>query len=1161
MSVAGQRTVTGISGQADVTLYLLLRDHKRQGFQKLIVEGSRWEDFTLVFGDHNEDYEVKWHQRKVTHHLVRRAIGKELKKALTQADSFTVVSRSFSESLVKDHRYIRQAFQFWRHMPEKQYRRDRVVRKLMKSGWSAASIAFLSRTELLELKSTETVFSKIQEYFALEDPYYLSEGDLKSLVGRSFRALLELGRTGGSISKEDFLAELAGFKKEINVRSESFSPDVTFGKRKQALGSFLGSPTAFRSLERYLGPISSHAGLIFYVAEKLMSNSFTLPECQYFVEKVLVKKSYMRMALKLIETKWNAQRASTDYVIDFLMKHYGSLGDDLNYDDALRILAKVAHDDMGGRYEGTILGFIQNTIEKREDGRHRRLERKGWREEEHVAQIVVEYFSRTKDPDKLVKYIFATFHLIGDDFERVTETHPKVYAIIRQYLLIDPYTRLVPVLRRVAEQYDREYGARFTGYELAGGSFSQSGSEYTITDIGLVRFVFEPLFRKMNEDNPSILWRFAKRHILSQGPGRTNPVFLRRGLAPLLIEQMCQAGISDAEQRRSSRMLRNILSTRRGIPDTSETIFSCLRAAEMRKFGYDRVMELIELDARKYRRRLKGEIYPTNLFAMQCLVRLIQENYRPAVDYFVKLVQSPGFLARDRSLQPFEILSASSVADVNPGLIAELIGSDQFIEYLETLGDDIAWDKSGMLSKLIRKDFQNGTSYGRLIVQKLLAKVSPHAKVLQFLSTPVREATETDAFKTYQLFLPFLTDKKIFQTTFRENSYIRARFIWLAEPLLQQGRVAEARHLIELALDDPDPNPDDTDSYDKEIISGKDENTISTVRGTVAWLLMAFAKKSEPDLMAFAADSAFRLVDLDGSLARALGHSRADYYVRTFALLVFASLVHPTRRQMLGEEYQLKQSMLDILETIDHEVKQYQITPKATVKAIVNIFLFMRDLTPDEAMKALVFFEKYEAEGAGSLFIYFAVFRQGQFPQVPFVSDDFKMRLTVLCQSQNPFRAEIATQFWQMAREQNEGKNTSFDAVEPYWRVMFGLYDRQVFSRLYDVLKISLLWPAKYAAHLELLNAAITEEAKSLGAGIAVEAWGPPGEIARFLAEKHIQDFLDSFWVFLEGVTEHTRYYELFEWVQAYKGLPESLRSLEIHQKIENKLKDFGFLD
>ena len=51
MGKAGQNNFTGISAQADIALLYLLESSKREDFREIIIEGEKWEDFSLVFED------------------------------------------------------------------------------------------------------------------------------------------------------------------------------------------------------------------------------------------------------------------------------------------------------------------------------------------------------------------------------------------------------------------------------------------------------------------------------------------------------------------------------------------------------------------------------------------------------------------------------------------------------------------------------------------------------------------------------------------------------------------------------------------------------------------------------------------------------------------------------------------------------------------------------------------------------------------------------------------------------------------------------------------------------------------------------------------------------------------------------------------------------
>ena len=110
-----QNTFLGLSVEADVALLYLLQACKKVDFQHIQVEGDLWEDFTLNFDDHIEDFEVKWHNRPIAYHEVRKIIKKEKVKEYKHKDIFRIVVKKLNNNFKNDHEYIKDSWWWWGH--------------------------------------------------------------------------------------------------------------------------------------------------------------------------------------------------------------------------------------------------------------------------------------------------------------------------------------------------------------------------------------------------------------------------------------------------------------------------------------------------------------------------------------------------------------------------------------------------------------------------------------------------------------------------------------------------------------------------------------------------------------------------------------------------------------------------------------------------------------------------------------------------------------------------------------------------------------------------------------------------------------------------------------------------------------------------------------
>ena len=59
-------------------------------------------------------------------------------------------------------------------------------------------------------------------------------------------------------------------------------------------------------------------------------------------------------------------------------------------------------------------------------------------------------------------------------------------------------------------------------------------------------------------------------------------------------------------------------------------------------------MQLIHIDAVKYKRKNYPAGYPTNLFVISTLINLIKLGYKPAKDFYIDLIRKSDFVKRWR---------------------------------------------------------------------------------------------------------------------------------------------------------------------------------------------------------------------------------------------------------------------------------------------------------------------------------------------------------------------------------------------------------------------------------------------------------------------------------------------------------------------------------
>ena len=1169
MSKAGQHTFTGISDQADIALFYLLKASKRADFQKIIIEGKEWEDFTLVFDTYNEDYEVKSHRNPLSFSGIKKIIAKKLNKQYGEKDKFRIVVRRLNKEFKECYEYIHDYILWIEH---EGLDKDPIVKKFLNKKWSEDEILFLAkRVEIFEFGRIENIHQQISEYFAYEYPFYLDPMDQKSIVAQFFKEIMEKGKEGGAITKEEFREKLNLFEKHIADCPTKFDPKLPIGRRILNIKDFLATPQKLKELNHktYLSQLTVHPRFIFYLCDELEKRDFHVDDFRFFIEKVLLKQHYVRLALRILKKKWTQNKVSTEYLIDFVANNYKRLSYDLDYDEALRILKDIAQKDREGRFDQEIITFLKKEILRPVNERSKRRfqrSKRSWREDEHVAEILKIFLERTKNKKDFIDFIFEYFDFTSDDFENVVETHPIIYSFVKDFIKENLEKNFSYVVRKISEQFDIYYNGKYRGYEWVGSGISQAGSTYSITDKGVVRFLFQPLFLELYKEKPQEAWQFFKQKILDKAKKRAtkqNPIYLKRALIPILLERLQDKRIRGRQKEESFEYLKNILWIKKGIPNTSEIIFYELCKRDLNKIGFDRIMELIHIDTVKYKRKNYLAGYPTNLFVISTLIKLIKLGYKPAKNFYIDLIKKPDFVKYDRYYDSFEQIVSHGIPGTDPDFIVEIFNNMDFKKYLNSLKDDIVWDKSGLISGLIKRDWQDSKERGRKIIKALLKKKPPSKKVLEFLAKPIRDLSQHDPVKTYNLLKPYLQNKETFWKTFQNNSYARESVVSMAEELIKVKHYKEAKHIVELCIDDPDPNTDEKSefNYHIKIKNGEEKNLIliTSVRGKLAWVLQKFVITNKPKLMEYAFEKTKILLDLDGTLAKKLHYSEPDLYIRQQALVPLIELSHPARRKLLREEVSnsVKEIAFKILRITDKQIKSGEANPISLVKHLVHVFSYIRDLSTDEAKEVISFFESHRVSKAHFLFIYFAVYRKKQYKEIPFDSKYFENKLVYLCQRDDDFRRAFAGEFWRIAENDRKNKTNHFDSIEKYWRLLFKKYDQQVFDNLYRTLEITLKDPARYKEHKKLLKDALKKEIEYLKTNkISAQLWEPGREIFQTLKEHSDNDFLDVFSQVIDDLDEGIHYFWMKDWIAIFKSIKVTSKNKKLYNRVESKLKN-----
>jgi hypothetical protein len=384
--------------------------------------------------------------------------------------------------------------------------------------------------------------------------------------------------------------------------------------------------------------------------------------------------------------------------------------------------------------------------------------------------------------------------------------------------------------------------------------------------------------------------------------------------------------------------------------------------------------------------------------------------------------------------------------DIEPKLREQLLQKNQQLSVdgarriLVMINRYIFGETSEMISAFSRIDeiwkYEN--------IDEIFYEESPGRFVLVF-SNELRRALNSDTFLLnesffgpFQLWIlhlrknnpasTFRLIKNILDRTGREpyelfhDDFAREEIVQLGEWLIEQKRLEEAMWLIDRFINDPNPPESDSQSsfdYSDKIARGEDPHAITTVLGSLAWVVQRLALQKDGCSAALA------------YVGKLLSHR--NLYVKQQA--VFPLIEIAARRQWLDGygKRPYDRTYKEFRETVFSLVALVEdnVNCKAIAKLLCHVFSFYKDLSTEEVMRVLNALQIVE-ESAG-LFIYFGVFREKHFKDqnIPFDGEKAKRKLIDLIEMKNGDQGLQIKAIWLIWRTLNQNRDT-FETLKPY---------------------------------------------------------------------------------------------------------------------------------
>lgn len=234
---------------------------------------------------------------------------------------------------------------------------------------------------------------------------------------------------------------------------------------------------------------------------------------------------------------------------------------------------------------------------------------------------------------KLRNFIITRFDLITDNSRYYFSSPSKIYLVLKE--LNPDLSDIAQTVNKLSWQFKERHGDIYKGYEHIGSGVSQSGNEFSLSDLAIVDDFLGNVFIENYEINPSETWSIIKEDILSRRVSKSNPHWILRSTIPVVLDRL--SDINTEEEAKDS--LIKLINIKQGIPSCSDKIFNLLRI-NLNNYSEKIIIDLIEADISKYD-------VPTNVFVVITLFELLRRKNIKAKHILFALLDNEKYLKYD----------------------------------------------------------------------------------------------------------------------------------------------------------------------------------------------------------------------------------------------------------------------------------------------------------------------------------------------------------------------------------------------------------------------------------------------------------------------------------------------------------------------------------
>lgn len=1074
MSKSGQNNYKGVTYQAWAALLLFLLKLDEGGFSSITLEDSEWEDFTLNYGATKKIIcEAKNYAKTLGVPEVRKILNNILSsnELVGAEDEILIICPQVKPEITNNLKYIQWA--------------SEIVNEYKKLGFSSEEVSLLARTSFFIAKDSEYLYQEALTYFYAKINYWLPQNEVDGLVNTVLvRQIYEKSTKAETFSRQELATAIDNYVKEKIKQNGVYDSEQTEVKAQiQTVLDDIRNKRA-TALKRDLTALTGQPQKMFIVLDAIFKTRGLILADWDFLWGELLDRQYAFSIMHDFE-KFIDDESNGGYILKLFTAQVSALTnkavDRFHAEYALTIVQKIL--DKHPTLKGQVLNFVEKYFDDKTTNYfdHDHPHSSG-SEKNNLAEILLRLFrlfpTGSNQQSIILKLANKNFNLVDDDGEHSIYTPPQIFEILKIYLEEDIEKNLGKVVDLLVEQYNNasRYSGKlpkFSGWELMGGTFSQSGHHYSIDDRHYISYCLRPALTAYYRRDPARAWAFIKENCISQkirDVSADRPDFLTRASIPVLLEEFRQG----ANSKEAFKILKAIMFMRRGIPAKFELIFQELyRSEDMsdeKKWAI--TAEFIE----KYG-------LPNSVFVEQVTSDLAMKGNDGALEAIKAWVNNPAYREQQTrhtffvSQSMFKLLdtpaeSKTFVAGIQ--ILKAYLNTEDYSTKLDTFH---AYDVTVAITKVIGKDFELGM--GILKELYALSKLTTNQQLA--IWHPIEQLDKENKDLLSRAYREFVQPILIVDLEAKNEAiekrfpyrYARELIVQFAEHLGGVKLLEEALEVVRIFVNDTNPTlenePDDkegTFNYHARIKAGEDQITINTVRGWCAWVLQKFSVVAGRPYL----EEAVGLVE---KLSK-----DSNLYVRvqsTFALSAFVVNRHTFMPGSSEKERFMSLALAQKIESIAFAMLKDPDNPKykAVMTHLLHVFNGMRTLTNDQAR---VMFEAYkvvsfdeEVEDVYGLLIYYALFRKNAFKGErmrrlfgdelyekinSFEDQEFEDLLEgAIRNGSDDVRSRIAWQFWQMPKKAEDDFERLFGIAIRYLSIFTERYTHHAYERLYYFVK------------------------------------------------------------------------------------------------------------